>query len=149
MANVWIFSADEGTATLRGHLREAGFDTFGVYLKEIANGDVDLRAAYQEAPPDVLLVEVAPPTAAGWRLAEVLRTADAFADCAILWLTSDPERLAGAVHTAERDEVVLRSDDVETIVHAVQAITADADDDDADADDDDAADAGGTEDQVA
>ena len=137
MANVWIFSADERTVTLRGHLRDAGFATFGVYLREIANGDVDLRAAYRAAPPDVLLVEVAPPTAAAWRIAEVFRTADAFSDCAILWLTADPERLASAVHSAEGDEVVLRSDDVATIVDAVQAITDDAGDEAEDEDEDD------------
>jgi hypothetical protein len=130
MASVWIFSADERTVTLRGHLREAGFTTFGAYLREIANGDVDLRAAYRASPPDVLLVEVAPPTAAAWRIADVLRTSDAFADCAIFWLTADPERLARAVGSAEQDEVVLRSDDVATIVTAVQAITDDARDED-------------------
>jgi len=130
MANVWIFSADEPTVTLRGHLREAGFATFGVYLREIANGDVDLGAAFRAAPPDVLLVEVAPPTAVAWRIADVFRTADAFSDCTILWLTADPERLARAVRSADQDEVVLRSDDVATIVDAVQAITADAEDED-------------------
>lgn len=134
MANVWIFSADERTAMLRGYLRDAGFTTFGVYLREIANGDVDLRAAYRAAPPDVLLVEVTPPTPAGWRIAEVLRATDVFSDCTILWLTSDPERLADAVQTADRDEVVLRSDDVETIVDAVQAITLDDEDEEGDED---------------
>lgn len=128
MANVWIFSADERTALLRGRFRDAGFTTFGVYLREIANGDVDLRAAYRSAPPDVLLVEVSPPSAAGWRIAEVLRATDVFSDCTILWLTADPERLASAVHTAERDEVVLRSDDADTIVDAVYAITIDDED---------------------
>lgn len=130
--NVWIFSADEPTVPLRGALREAGHATFGVYLAEIAGGDVDLHAVYRALPPDLLLVEVSPPTAAAWRVAQVLRSSEAFGDCAIVWLTSDPERLATAVGFAEDNEVVLRSDDVATILEVVQVLTGD----DAEADED-------------
>lgn len=126
MAVVAVFSADEDTVLLRPHLRDAGYEPVGAYVREIRDGRVDVLAFLREHRPDAVVYDVEPPLKANWNFVRLIRNAAGVRNSRFILLTSDKRGLERTIGRGAVNELVFaRPYDLAEILRAVRFVVED------------------------
>lgn len=126
MPVVAVFSADEDTVLLRPHLRDAGYEPVGAYVRELRSGTVDVLAFLREHRPAAVVYDVEPPLKANWNFVRLIRNAAGVRNPRFILLTSDKRGLERTIgRTVVNELIFARPYDPVEVLRAVRFVVDD------------------------